>query len=81
VPQPETAFGCTQPLSTSFLFFFFLFLTLRQDISTQNQCTKAYKHTFTCDLHFVQPWAHLSTCVDIQSPKYLEMAQGHISLS
>jgi hypothetical protein len=32
-------------------------------------------------LHFVQPWAHLSTCVDIQSPKYLEMAQGHISLS
>jgi hypothetical protein len=41
VPQPETAFGCTQPLSTSFLFFFFLFLTLRQDISTQKQCTKA----------------------------------------
>ena len=30
VPQPETAFGCTQPLSTSFLFFFFLFLILRQ---------------------------------------------------
>jgi hypothetical protein len=25
----------------SFPFFFFLFLTLRQDISTQNQCTKA----------------------------------------
>jgi hypothetical protein len=24
---------------------------------------------------------HLSTCVDTQSPKYLEMAQGHISLS
>jgi hypothetical protein len=24
---------------------------------------------------------HLSTCVGIQSPKYLEMAQGHISLS
>ena len=25
--------------------------------------------------------SHLSTCVDTQSPKYLEMAQGHISLS
>jgi hypothetical protein len=25
--------------------------------------------------------SHLSTCVCIQSPKYLEMAQGHISLS
>jgi hypothetical protein len=24
---------------------------------------------------------YLSTCVDTQSPKYLEMAQGHISLS
>jgi hypothetical protein len=24
---------------------------------------------------------HLSTCVDTQSPKYLEMVQGHISLS
>jgi hypothetical protein len=24
---------------------------------------------------------HLSTCVDTQSPKYLEMAQRHISLS
>jgi hypothetical protein len=24
---------------------------------------------------------HLSTCVGTQSPKYLEMAQGHISLS
>jgi hypothetical protein len=24
---------------------------------------------------------HLSTCVVTQSPKYLEMAQGHISLS
>jgi hypothetical protein len=24
---------------------------------------------------------HLSTCVDTQSPKYLEMAQEHISLS
>jgi hypothetical protein len=24
---------------------------------------------------------HLNTCVDTQSPKYLEMAQGHISLS
>jgi hypothetical protein len=24
---------------------------------------------------------HLSTCVDTQSPKYLEMAQVHISLS
>jgi hypothetical protein len=24
---------------------------------------------------------HKSTCVDTQSPKYLEMAQGHISLS
>jgi hypothetical protein len=36
VPQSEAAFGCTQPLSTSFLFFFLLFLTLRQDVSTQN---------------------------------------------
>jgi hypothetical protein len=26
-------------------------------------------------------FTHLSTCVDTQSPKYLEMAQGHISLS
>jgi hypothetical protein len=25
--------------------------------------------------------SHLSTCVCTQSPKYLEMAQGHISLS
>jgi hypothetical protein len=25
--------------------------------------------------------SHLSTCVGTQSPKYLEMAQGHISLS
>jgi hypothetical protein len=25
--------------------------------------------------------SHLSTCVDTQSPKHLEMAQGHISLS
>jgi hypothetical protein len=25
--------------------------------------------------------SHLSTCVDTQSPKYLGMAQGHISLS
>jgi hypothetical protein len=25
--------------------------------------------------------SHLSTCVDTQSPKYLEMAQRHISLS
>jgi hypothetical protein len=25
--------------------------------------------------------SHLSTCVGNQSPKYLEMAQGHISLS
>jgi hypothetical protein len=25
--------------------------------------------------------SHLSPCVDTQSPKYLEMAQGHISLS
>jgi hypothetical protein len=25
--------------------------------------------------------SHLSTCVDTKSPKYLEMAQGHISLS
>jgi hypothetical protein len=25
--------------------------------------------------------SRLSTCVDTQSPKYLEMAQGHISLS
>jgi hypothetical protein len=25
--------------------------------------------------------SHLNTCVDTQSPKYLEMAQGHISLS
>jgi hypothetical protein len=25
--------------------------------------------------------SHLITCVDTQSPKYLEMAQGHISLS
>jgi hypothetical protein len=25
--------------------------------------------------------SYLSTCVDTQSPKYLEMAQGHISLS
>jgi hypothetical protein len=25
--------------------------------------------------------SHFSTCVDTQSPKYLEMAQGHISLS
>jgi hypothetical protein len=25
--------------------------------------------------------SHWSTCVDVQSPKYLEMAQGHISLS
>jgi hypothetical protein len=25
--------------------------------------------------------SHLSTCVDTQSPKYLEMAQGYISLS
>jgi hypothetical protein len=25
--------------------------------------------------------SHLSTCVVTQSPKYLEMAQGHISLS
>jgi hypothetical protein len=25
--------------------------------------------------------SHLSTCVDTQSPKYLEIAQGHISLS
>jgi hypothetical protein len=25
--------------------------------------------------------SHLSTRVDTQSPKYLEMAQGHISLS
>jgi hypothetical protein len=24
---------------------------------------------------------HLSTCLDTKSPKYLEMAQGHISLS
>jgi hypothetical protein len=24
---------------------------------------------------------HLSTCIGTQSPKYLEMAQGHISLS
>jgi hypothetical protein len=24
--------------------------------------------------------SHLSTCVGTQSPKYLEMAQGHISL-
>jgi hypothetical protein len=24
---------------------------------------------------------HLSTCFDTKSPKYLEMAQGHISLS
>jgi hypothetical protein len=24
---------------------------------------------------------HKSTCVGTQSPKYLEMAQGHISLS
>jgi hypothetical protein len=24
---------------------------------------------------------HLSTCVGTQSPKYLEMAQGHMSLS
>jgi hypothetical protein len=26
-------------------------------------------------------YSHLSTCVGTQSPKYLEMAQGHISLS
>jgi hypothetical protein len=26
-------------------------------------------------------FSHLSTCVCTQSPKYLEMAQGHISLS
>jgi hypothetical protein len=25
--------------------------------------------------------SHLSTCVGTQSPKYLEMAHGHISLS
>jgi hypothetical protein len=25
--------------------------------------------------------SHFSTCVGTQSPKYLEMAQGHISLS
>jgi hypothetical protein len=25
--------------------------------------------------------SHLSTCVGTQSPKYLEMTQGHISLS
>jgi hypothetical protein len=25
--------------------------------------------------------SHLSTCVGTQSPKHLEMAQGHISLS
>jgi hypothetical protein len=25
--------------------------------------------------------SHLSTCVGTKSPKYLEMAQGHISLS
>jgi hypothetical protein len=25
--------------------------------------------------------SHLSTCVCTESPKYLEMAQGHISLS
>jgi hypothetical protein len=25
--------------------------------------------------------SHLSTCVCTQSPKYLEIAQGHISLS
>jgi hypothetical protein len=25
--------------------------------------------------------SHLSTCAGTQSPKYLEMAQGHISLS
>jgi hypothetical protein len=25
--------------------------------------------------------SHLSTCVGTQSPKYLKMAQGHISLS
>jgi hypothetical protein len=25
--------------------------------------------------------SHLNTCVDTQSPKYLEMAQKHISLS
>ena len=32
-------------------------------------------------MHFVHPWAYLSTCVCTQSPKYLEMAQRHISLS